>query len=670
MEDSVRHRAPAPIRTRAAQCALRPLLRSLVCAGALCAATVPDVLSAVDPASVPSRALDTPVATNAIPAVHSLLAYLNSVRGAHILSGQQEVVNWDGTQNESDFDRVRSLTGKTPAVRGFDLMFYTEGPAGLGNTLQRVPARIVDWVKNRRGIATLCLHWKAGAGNSFNAKDTDFNLQIALDQPDSAFGREFRTELERIAVQLEQLRDAGVPVIWRPFHECNGNATGAGGNGAWFWWGAQGAAVFKRAWLYMFDQFDRVHRLNNLIWCFNPTEAAGAIEAWYPGDAFVDVCSIDHYPSSHTATSDVYARFQAVTGGRKVIGMSENGKLPDPAAVLTAGNTFAPWAWFCTWNGFLTAGNGNPDDLIRSVYGSDRLLTLDRLPDVYGLPFVAVSSPPPMVGVPAGTSRLTNLSVRSTVGLADEALIVGFTIDGAGGKPLLIRGIGPALREFGVAGVLSDPVLTLFSGGSPIQSNDDWGAAATFTPIKNTANGLAAFALPYVSPDAALLPTVSGGTYTAQVAGKGNATGVALVEVYDAATAAPSRLVNLSVRGRVGVGAEIVVVGFSIEGSIPKSLLLRAVGPTLAAFGVGGVLSDPQVVLFRQGAPVPLQQNNDWGGTPGLKAAFAAAGAFSLSEASKDAALIVTLEPGVYTAQVSGADGPPGVALVEIYELR
>lgn len=627
-------------------------------------------MGAVDPASVPSRAPDAPVATNALPGVQSLLTYLHSISGAKILSGQQEVVNWDGTQNEVDFNRVTALTGKTPAVRGFDLMFYTEGPTGMGNTLQRVPARMIDWVRNRKGIATLCLHWKAGAGNSFNAKDTDFDLQVALDQPDSAFGREFRVELERIAVQLEQLRDAGISVIWRPFHECNGNATGSSGAGAWFWWGAKGAAVFKRAWRHMFDQFDRVHRLNNLIWCFNPTEASGAIEAWYPGDAFVDVCSIDHYPSSHTATSAVYERFQRVTGGRKVIGMSENGKLPDASAIFTAGPEFAPWVWFCTWNGFLTAGNGNPDDYIRSVYASDKVLTLERLPDVYGLSAVADSTPPPDLGVPPGTSRLTNLSVRSTAGAGGDALIVGFTIDGGPGKKVLLRAVGPTLGDFGVGGVLADPVLTLFSGSSQIAANDDWGAADGFAQIKDTANRLAAFALPYTSPDAALLPVVTGGAYTAQVAGKGTAAGVSLVEIYDASTAAAPRLTNLSVLGKVGTGSAILVVGFALDGSVPKPLLIRAIGPTLAGFGVSGVLPRPQLVLFRQGLGTPLRQNDTWGGGPEFKAAFAAAGAFALPDASRDAALLMTLEPGIYTVQVSGADNATGAALVEVYEAR
>ena len=283
------------------------------------------------------------------------------------------------------------------------------------------------------------------------------------------------------------------------------------------------------------------------------------------------------------------------------------------------------------------------------------------------LPDVVHATDPATVS--AGSSRLINLSVRATAGTDHVALIVGFTIAGAASKKLLLRGVGPTLSDFGVPGVLADPVLTLFSGRRQIASNDDWGAADDFTQIKNTARSLAAFALPDRSPDAALLPELAGGTYTAQVTGKGSAPGIALMEIYDASTAATSKLVNLSVRSRVGTGSEVLLVGFAIAGSVPKQLLILAIGPSLADFGVDGVLLNPLLALFRQGSRSSLYQNDDWGGAPGLSAAFAATGAFSIPTASKDAALLVTLNPGVYTAQVSGADGATGVTLVEIYEM-
>ncbi|MBI5382400.1 MAG: immunoglobulin domain-containing protein [Opitutae bacterium] len=265
-------------------------------------------------------------------------------------------------------------------------------------------------------------------------------------------------------------------------------------------------------------------------------------------------------------------------------------------------------------------------------------------------------------------SRLINLSVRSTAGTGSEALIAGFVVSGETGKPLLLRGIGPTLGQYGLAGALADPVLTLYSDtGTQLSINDDWGAAANFAEIAGTAARLNTFALPNGSRDAALLTVLGSGAYTAQASGKANATGIALIEAYDTAGSTGARLINVSARTRVGTGAEVLVVGFVIAGNSPQPLLLRAVGPTLAGLGVTGVLADPQLALFRQGTTVPIQQNDDWRGTAPLKAAFAATGAFDLPDASKDAALLVTLEPGSYSAQVSGVNNTTGVALVEVY---
>ena len=130
-------------------------------------------------------------------------------------------------------------------------------------------------------------------------------------------------------------------------------------------------------------------------------------------------------------------------------------------------------------------------------------------------------------------------------------------------------------------------------------------------------------------------------------------------------------LVNLSARTRVGTGSELLITGFVIAGSEPKRLLIRGVGPALAGFGVGGVLADPQLALYRQGSSAVLRQNDDWGlgGATAPAAAAAQAGAFALPANSRDAALLVVLEPGAYTAQISGAGGGTGVALLELYDV-
>jgi hypothetical protein len=263
----------------------------------------------------------------------------------------------------------------------------------------------------------------------------------------------------------------------------------------------------------------------------------------------------------------------------------------------------------------------------------------------------------------AGGSYLANLSVRTAAGSGAQTLIVGFAVSG-GSKPLLVRGVGPALSAFGVGGVLADPRLDLFRSGNTaaIASNDNWdaSAAATF-------NAVGAFALTNGSRDAALVTTLDAGSYTAQVGSTGGATGITLVELYDAAAGNGAKLSNVSARSQVGTGAEILVAGFNIAGTGPRTLLIRAVGPGLSPFGVTGVLADPKLELFRANATAAFASNDNWESS--AAATFTQVGAFNLPAGSRDAVLLVTLEPGSYTAQVSGVGGTTGVALVEVYDV-
>jgi len=275
----------------------------------------------------------------------------------------------------------------------------------------------------------------------------------------------------------------------------------------------------------------------------------------------------------------------------------------------------------------------------------------------------------------ATPSRLSNLSVRSAAGRGSETLIMGFIVGGGNPLPLLVRGVGPTLARFNVPGVVTDPLLTLSAlGGADLASNDDWSTADSGGLISAASLQAGAFALPSGSADAALLAKLSAGAYTAQVTTKTASTGVALLETYDTATVAgAARLVNVSARTKVGTGADILIAGFVIAGEAPKQVLIRAVGPTLVNFGVGGVLADPKLAIFRQGSDLPLLENDNWDSSAADAVAISAAtvrsGTFALPAGAKDAAALVTLSPGAYTAQVSGAGGSVGVALIEIYEV-
>jgi hypothetical protein len=270
---------------------------------------------------------------------------------------------------------------------------------------------------------------------------------------------------------------------------------------------------------------------------------------------------------------------------------------------------------------------------------------------------------------PDDPGRLANLSVRTQAGTGDETLITGFALSGTGTKSLLVRAVGPTLGVFGLTGVLADPIVEIAPlGGANVAINDNWGGTAA---LKAAFAGVGAFALsPDTSRDAALVFSPAPGAYTAKVTGANNGTGVALVEVYDTGTGNTPRLTNLSARTQVGTGADALFTGFVLNGNVPKRLLIRAVGPTLGAFGVGGTLADPVLEIRPLGSEEVIALNDDWRGTAALKAAFASVGAFAFAaDASRDAALAIELPPGAYTATVSGRNNTTGVALVEVYEL-
>lgn len=278
--------------------------------------------------------------------------------------------------------------------------------------------------------------------------------------------------------------------------------------------------------------------------------------------------------------------------------------------------------------------------------------------------------PPP----PSGPGRIINLSARATAGAGDRTLIVGMAISAGTTKSLLIRAIGPTLTPLGVPGALADPALTLFTSpaGANIGSNDNWATDAQVTPALLSRLGAFAFASP-TSRDAGMVGNLAGGNYTAHITST-SGTGVALAEFYDASqsfNAGDPRLVNISARAQVGVGADVLIAGFIIGGTTPVRVLIRAVGPELAAFGVNGVLANPRIII-RTPDQVVVQENDNWGtaiNAAEIQAAFATAGAFSIPNTSLSSAALLTLQPGAYTAVVDGVGDTTGVAIVEVYEL-
>jgi hypothetical protein len=265
-------------------------------------------------------------------------------------------------------------------------------------------------------------------------------------------------------------------------------------------------------------------------------------------------------------------------------------------------------------------------------------------------------------------SRLVNLSARTGAGAGEKTLIMGFVVrsDNASTKQVLVRGVGPTLAT-SLPNYLPDPALELHDilTGKVIGGNHDWDN----TPeMRETFARLGAQPFAEGSKDAAILAELTRGVYTAHVAAEDGVPGIALAEVYDADDNDGARLVNVSARAQVGTGADILIAGFVISGNAPERVLIRGIGPTLQLSGITGFLADPAIRLYHGSETIAL--NDNWGGDPEISATGKRIGAGDLiSETSKDAAILITLDPGIYTVHVSGADGGTGVGLVEIYEV-
>ncbi len=266
--------------------------------------------------------------------------------------------------------------------------------------------------------------------------------------------------------------------------------------------------------------------------------------------------------------------------------------------------------------------------------------------------------------------RLINLSILTSIASAGDSFTMGYVVGGtntSGPKPLVVRAVGPSLGALGVGGTLDDPKIELFAGATKTGENDNWGGTLA---LSTAMAGVGAFAYSdAASRDAASAFSATARDNSVKVSAAGSGTGTVIAEVYDASPASSvtpttPRLVNVSVLKHIGSG---LTAGFVIGGASAKAVLIRAIGPGLAGFGLTGTVPDPRLELFN-GASASIGTNDNWGGTAALGAAFNAVGAFALDPASKDAALLATLPPGNYTVQVSGVGGTTGVAIVEVYE--
>ena len=316
---------------------------------------------------------DTPVTPNASPEAQALLAYFSDIYEKKIISGQQE-----GRRGTNDFcfelNYLTNTTGKLPALLAMDLLPYTD-TSPRHDTNHLLAKHAIDWYQNRHGIVEFCWHWRAPMnGNEIYTKNTTFDLARGVTEG-TPENEALLRDLDKIAAELEVLRDAHVPVLWRPLHEANGR---------WFWWGAQGPTPLRKLWRLMFENFTAKHKLNNLIWVFSPG-AETDLADWYPGDAYVDIIGQDHYPmdGNHGTAKDVFDELTALGRGQKLIALGENGPIPDVNRLV---REKAGWLFFTTWSGPMLTEKNSPEQL-REWFNNPYVLNLGDLPDFDLYPF-------------------------------------------------------------------------------------------------------------------------------------------------------------------------------------------------------------------------------------------------------------------------------------------
>jgi hypothetical protein len=308
-----------------------------------------------------------------------------------------------------------------------------------------------------------------------------------------------------------------------------------------------------------------------------------------------------------------------------------------------------------------TLGLDHPDEHNQQVVAlmNSNVSDIDTVQpdDIAGAENLYSNGPAYQNSIPA--PNLVNISTRALIGTGEDVLIGGFIIQGSAPATVILRAIGYSLTAVGLTNAISDPVITVYnSAGAVVATNDDWFTSAN-------AETISSFHLdPPNSLESALFLALNPGSYTAIVQGFSDATGVGLFELYDLHTTS-GRAGNLSTRGQVQGGDNVMIGGFIIGGSQSKQLVVRAIGPSLSSAGIANPLADPLLELHDANGNI-IQSNDDWQSGPDAQT-IASEGLAPTN--AKESALLATLNPGSFTAIVRGVNGATGLALVELYDL-
>ncbi|MBD5139432.1 MAG: beta-mannosidase [Ruminococcus sp.] len=320
---------------------------------------------------------------NADENTRRLYKFLCDIYGKYSLTGQYA----DDGRTSTEYTRIAKETGSHFAVLGMDMMGYSSGSVAYGGSSNTIEFAY-DWYNNGGGIVTLCWHWHSPVDyqvndeqnpwySSFYKEGSKLELDKIMNGEDEKGYELLMQDIDNISYQLERLRDAGVPVLWRPLHEASGG---------WFWWGDCEPESYIKLWNTMYDKMTNEHNLTNLIWVWNAQDAD-----WYPGDETVDIVATDIYAGKQVDScySGSFAQLVDVPSVPKLVALSENGCVMDPDKVMQGNSR---WLYWGTWSDPFTLSKGVLNDeytsmeTLNKAYNSERTLTLEELPDLKNYP--------------------------------------------------------------------------------------------------------------------------------------------------------------------------------------------------------------------------------------------------------------------------------------------
>lgn len=380
---------------------------------------------------------------NATPETQSLMNYLASVYGEHIISGQQEIYNGGPHDFEYEFNYIKDTTGKSPAIRGFD---FLNAANPLYGSEDGTTDRMISWAKDNNGIVTASWHitvpkkfsdYNVGdkvdwANATYKPGETDFDTAKVLEEG-SKENEYYKLCLKLLAEQLQKLQDANVPVIFRPLHEAEG---GGGEDKSWFWWGKSGSAVYKDLWKLTYKTLTEDYGLHNIIWEWN-SYTFDTSTNWYPGDEYVDLVAYDKYNCTYSTDPPVLVHNDSAIGGtfyslveqyggKKMVAMAENDSIP---TLENLQMEKAGWLYFCPWydggqdnTNFLSNEIFNKKEDLKEIYTSDYCITLDELPEnLY-------SNSGAIITTTSGTGQTTTSTTTTTTTTMTTTKIDGATM--------------------------------------------------------------------------------------------------------------------------------------------------------------------------------------------------------------------------------------------------